>query len=149
MEFENMDNWTGGSRDHGLTFKQIIIQHINRVVLNGSVEWHGGYTKIISINPTVRNYIPNSRAVFINSIKMLRAILLGYFDKAMKEGDEKYKKEKKKLSELEDKAKEENEDKEEDYSMQKVENYTNLFEELIMLSKRLNFFEETHDEKEV
>jgi len=43
IQFSNMDSWKGSSGKFGLTFKQIILMHINRCVLNGSTEWMGGY----------------------------------------------------------------------------------------------------------
>ena len=88
IQFSNMDSWrSGSSGKFGLTFKQIVLQHINRCVVNGSVEWHGGYWNETGNNPVIRTYVQNSRDVYSNSVKMLRALLIGYFDKLMKEAD--------------------------------------------------------------
>ena len=54
MQFQNMDNWQGGGQKFGLTFKQIVLMHINRCVLNGSTEWHGGYWNETGSNPVNR-----------------------------------------------------------------------------------------------
>jgi hypothetical protein len=150
IQFSNMDNWRGGSSGKfGLTFKQIVLQHINRCVVNGSVEWHGGYWNETGSNPTIRTYVQNSRDVYSNSVKMLRALLLGYFDKQIKEADkqleEEFEKERSEYEKLEDKGKD---IKYEFYSF-KVNWHIKLFEQLIMLSKRLNFFEEETSEEEM
>ena len=150
IQFQNMDSWKGsGSGKFGLTFKQIVLMHINRCVVNGSVEWHGGYWNETGYNPTVKTYMPNSRDVYCNSIKMLRALLLGYFDKTMKERDIELQKELKELHGTFIKQTKENNTKflKAEYYEDKVALHLRVFEELIMLSKRLNFFEaeETED----
>ena len=146
-QFQNMDSWSGGGEKFGLTFKQIILMHLNRCVLHGSVEWHGGYWNTTGNNPTTRIYVPNSREVYLNSVRMLRACLLGYYDKKMEEKDKKLQKEFEEEESEYDKK--ENSDRN-DYlwRLYKTEWHIELFEELIMLSKRLNFFEEgTSEEK--
>ncbi len=147
IQFQNVDSWKGGSGKFGLTFKQIVLEHIRRVTINGSVEWHGGYWNETGYNPTIRTYVHNSRDVYNNSVRMLRALLLGYFDskielidkqlqKELKEAYEKYKKAEDKSAKLE-------------YYETKVDIHIRLFEQLIMLSKRLNFFEEETTEEEM
>jgi len=151
IQFSNMDSWRGSSSGKfGLTFKQIVLQHINRCVVNGSVEFRGGFNQGINRgNYTDYIYVPDSRDIYNNSIKMLRALLLGYFDKQMKEADkelqEEFDKSYKEFSEQEDKSREL---KHEWYNF-KIDWHIRLFEELIMLSKRLNFFEEESFEEEM
>lgn len=150
IQFANMDSWRGGgSGKFGLTFKQIILMHINRCVVNGSVEWHGGYWDERGYNPTIRTYVHNSRDVYSNSVKMLRACLLGYYDKKITEADKKLQEEfNKKYEEYSNQEKKGKEVKYEWYNF-KVEWHIRLFEELIKLSKRLNFFEEETSEEEM
>lgn len=150
IQFSNMDAWRGGSSGKfGLTFKQICLMHINTCVRNGSVEFLGGYWNETGNNPTIKTYVPNTRDVFNNSVKMLRALLLGYFDKQMKEADTKLKEE----FETNNKICEMNLQKGKkilnDWYTYKVEWHMELFEQLIMLSKRLNFFEEESSEEEM
>jgi len=147
VSFQNMDNWKGSSSSkYGLNFKQIVLMHINRCVQNGSVEWHGGYWNESNEDPIKKYYVQNSREVYSNSVKMLRACLLGYFDKKMDEQD-------KKLKEEYEKRKKEYDEKENTSKFEwfdyKVEWHLRLFEQLIMLSKRLNFFEEHSVEEEL
>ena len=141
ISFTNMDTWRGGGSKFGLTFKQIILLHINRCVQNGSCEWHGGFwQERVHNNFMERYYIQNSREVFINSVEMLRAILICHFDKKMKEQDEKLYKE---LSEIDDEQVKPK-SKQETFQLQskKIKVCRRLFEELIKQCKRLNFFEE-------
>jgi len=149
IQFQNMDSWRGGSNKFGLTFKQIILMHINRCVLNGSVEWHGGYWNETGNNPVTRFYVQNSRDVYCNSVKMLRACLLGYFDKKMEEADKKLKEEHQEKYN----AYLQEENKGKDIKIEwwnfKIDWHLRLFEELIRLSKRLNFFEEESSEEEM
>jgi len=151
IQFQNMDSWRGsGGNKFGLNFKQIVLMHINRCVVNGSVEWHGGYwQERFQQHWTEKYYVQNSREVFSNSIKILRALLLGYFDKKMEEKDkklqEKYNEEYEKYSKEKEKTKE----LKQEWNSFSVEWHTKLFEELIMLSKRLNFFEEESSEEEM
>lgn len=148
ITFQNMDSWRGGSSGKfQLTFKQICLMHINRCVQNGSCEWHGGYWNESGYNPITKTYVQNSRDVYSNSVKMLRALLLGFFDKQMKEADNKLQEEyKENFKNYSEKT-----DKEDIKFLQefKVNWHIQLFEQLIMLSKRLNFFEEESSEDEM
>ena len=144
-----MDSWKGSGGQFGLTFKQIVIMHINRGVLNGSVEWHGGYWNETGYNPTTRTYVQNSREVYCNSIRMLRACLLGYFDKKMEEADKKLKEEYVSTKKEIDKKFTDTKKGVAEWRDFKVNWYIRLFEELILLSKRLNFFEEETSAEEM
>jgi len=132
LSFQNMDSWKGGG-SFGLTFKQIVLLHIQRCVSNGSVEWCGGYTNK-KYKPTGSGqtfmeeyYIPSTKDVYCNSIRMLRACMLGYFDKKILGPDKKI------IEALADTKIKEN---------RKLALHIEWFEMLILLAKRLNFFEE-------
>lgn len=149
ISFMNMDVWKGGGgKKFQLTYKGIILMHINRCVINGSTEWHGGFWEETLVNTGMggamqKRYIYNSREVYNNSIKMLRAILLGYFDDKMKLADKKIKDD---FLELEKNYKGNESDY--IYKDKKVDLHLRLFEELLLLSKRENFFEEESVEDE-
>lgn len=149
LSFSNMDSWHGSSGKSALTFKGIIIEHIRRCVLNGSVEFRGGYTKEVGMNPISLVYVPDTRDTYNNSVKMLRCLLLGYFDKIITEADNKlqgeYDIELSKYKELSNKNKEASKE----WYSYKVDWHIQLFEQLILLSKRLNFFEEEMSEEEI
>lgn len=147
--FQNMDTWRGGGNKFGLTFKQVIIQHINRCVLNGSVEWHGGYWQEKS-NPNQnyaeKYYVQNSREVYCNSVRMLKALMLGYFDEKMNKAWDMLEQEMNKAYAAQ--KKQTKEDMIEWYGF-KIEWHIKLYEQLILLGKRLNFLEEEYEEDEI
>lgn len=150
IQFSNMDSWRGSSSGkYGLTFKQILLQQINRAVINGSVEMMGGFWQESGNNPVTRTYVQNSRDVYSNSVRMLRACLLGYFDKEMKNADDKLQQEFEESYDEYSKNQEKGKDAKYQWMEYKVEWHIRLFEELIMLSKRLNFFEEETSEEEL
>jgi len=147
IQFQNVDSWKGGGGKFGFSFKQIVLEHIRRVTINGSVEWHGGYWNETGYNPTTRTYVHNSRDVYGNSVRMLRALLLGYFDKQIKPIDKQLQEE---LAEAYEKYKKaEDKSAKYEYYETKIDIYIRLFEQLIILSKRLNFFEEEATEEEM
>jgi len=149
--FQNMDTWRGGGNKFGLTFKQVIIQHINRCVLNGSVEWHGGYWQEKS-NPNQnyaeKYYVQNSREVYCNSVRMLKALMLGYFDEKMDKAWDLLEEELDKAYAAQKKQTKENMVEREWYAF-KIEWHIRLYEQLILLGKRLNFLEEEYEEDEI
>jgi hypothetical protein len=152
VAFQNMDSWRGGSSKSGLSFKQIVLQHINRCVTNGSIEFCGGYSKKTSMTSDY-HYVANSREVYCNSVAMLRALLLGYFDEEMLKADKGLQSEySEKFSEAKNLRKKNitdwREKNREDWREFKVSWHIKMFEELIKLSKRLNFFEEEASEGE-
>lgn len=151
VTFQNMDSWRGGGGSKfGLTFKQIVLMHINRCVQNGSCEFRGGFWQNINRgNYSDSVYVPDSRDVYNNSVKMLRALLLGYFDAKMQKADDELQKEMEDAKkELEEAQRKDKEVRSEWYSF-KIDWHIRLFEELIKLSKRLNFFEEEIAEEEI
>jgi len=149
ISFANVDTWKGGGSDKSaLSFKQIVLMHIQRCVVNGSVEWHGGYwQERYKDNITQRYYVQNAREIFNNSTKMLRCLLCGYFDKEMKDSDDKSKKDFENMQKTYAKTKEKADVKK--TQLETVQLHLVLFEELIRLCKRLNFFEEESSEEEM
>jgi hypothetical protein len=150
IQFQQMDSWRGSGDKFGLTFKQIILTHINRCVINGSVEWHGGYwekryKQVGGGVATEETYHPNSRDVYCNSVRMLRALLLGYFDDEIEEADKKIAEQREKI--YEEYKKSDAKNSRTIYNEKKVELHIEWFEELIKLSKRLNFFVEESGEE--
>ncbi|KKM68689.1 hypothetical protein LCGC14_1458380 [marine sediment metagenome] len=148
IQFANMDSWRGsGGGKYELTFKQIVLTHLNRCVVNGSVEFHGGYWNKKSAGQYMSEeiYIHNSREVYCNSVKMLRALLLGYFDKKIIDEDKKINEDITKA--FEDYEKDKDKNARGKYYEKKVELYIKLFESLVILSKRLNFFQEIEEDE--
>lgn len=164
----NMDTWKGGggTSKYGLTFTQIIIQHINRCVLAGSKEMIKGFwqTKRDKYGNDIRSYEPDTRLEFINCVQTLKHILLPSFDDEAKkktvilmeqinEANKRcLKAEEVWFDDLNINAKKKtyhvkgflNQDAVffQQFINYKVDIYRMIFEELILLGKRLNFFEE-------
>ena len=136
ISFGDAEQYRGsGGNSYQLTFKQILLLHINRCVLKGSDEWHGGFWETLrktegGITAIEKRWIADSRAQFENSVRMLRVLLLGYYDKDMTKADNEIK-EKLKTS---------------DTKEHKTEMSIELFEQLILLVRRLNFLEESAEE---
>lgn len=136
LQFHNMENFQGGGNKFGLTIQQIIMIHIQKIVQLGSVEYIGGYHKtVFHTDVKEKVYVSSTAEVFCNAVEMLRALLLGYYDKNMQEKDNAIQD---KLNELPEEA-----DKEKEQRAQKVKCYKDLFQELVGLCKNLNFFQET------
>jgi len=150
--FVNMDNWKGNNSNN-LSFKQITLQQIKTCVQNGSVDWHvGGWKQIQKNNCTEDVYVENTREIYQNSVRMLRVLLLPTFDKQMNNADKELQEEhtsteKETTNQLKEK-KEDNLKSEikKEWISYNLEWHIKLFEQLILLSKRLNFFEEEANE---
>lgn len=142
IQFQSLDTWTGSGDKFGLSFKQILLMHINRCVVNGSVEFTGGHTKqVIEGGVTQQVYIPDTRETFNNSIKILEVLLLPSFDDEAKAEGGKISKALEDL-EKEYKSKLRNVEDRKDYIKKKIDLYFYMFRVLVALSKRLNFFQE-------
>ena len=79
--------WHGKADD--ITFRYIILRHLMKIALLGSVEWKGGYwqqkTKMGKDGTmhTEKIYIPDTREEYSNAINVLHDFLLPHFDKKM------------------------------------------------------------------
>jgi len=79
-----------GTKDDGLTFKEIVLQHLRRIGGLASKEFRGGYwqdrTKMVGgVGIKERYYIPDSREEYGNAIDFLHDLLLPYFDKKIED----------------------------------------------------------------
>lgn len=72
------------------TFREIVLQHLKDILKISQSEFRGGYWKNILRNGVYeKEYVPDSRQCYIQSIENLAIILIPHFDKVM---IEKYKK---------------------------------------------------------
>lgn len=125
VSYMDMDTHQFGGRmdKFALTFDGIVMQHLNRCVFRASVEWHGGYwNERIMDNAIQKEYVQNSREVFYNSIQTLRNILKAYYDDKIEEP----------------KGIDDDDLKDEE----KIKVYRQMFEQLLALLKRHNYFKE-------
>lgn len=104
IAFQDADHFGGGNFE-GVSFRDIIMNHLRRIANFNSVEFRGGYweTRIVPLgnNQTTeeRRYILDSREVYSNSIQYLHDLLFPHFDEEMKKASETYSKELKKAFE--------------------------------------------------
>jgi len=123
-----------------LEFKDLVLQHLKKILEITTSEFKGGYYKESVINNILtKEYIPDTRKQYIQSIESLSDILLPHFDQKIKEPyktiSEKIKKltegmkKKKKLTDLEIR----------DYTLDKLEFCRELFRELNLLLKRKDY----------
>jgi len=123
-----------------IEFRDLVLEHMRKILEITSIEFRGGFEKEIIIgNQIVKEYIPDSRKQYIQSIESLSDVLLPYFDKKMKE---KYKEITKKIDSLTEnmKKKEKPTDKEiREYTLTKLELCRKLFQSLNLLLKRNDY----------
>lgn len=139
-----LDHETHRSSDDKLEYKFILMRQIDKVRYAGSKDWAGGeyrelYNKNSGFQETI--YMPDTRMEYINSIKVLRDLLIPYFDEVFKKS-EKSLKGKILLTQQKIKKKTKNDDKYtaqdilNNYRNYLVELYRELFQECISLAQR-------------
>jgi hypothetical protein len=145
IQFMNMDTYRGGGGGKNtLSFKQILLLHVKKCVDNGSLEFHGGYwiEKSAGTYTIEKTYVQNSREVFCNSVRMLRCLLLGYFDEKMKLVDEPIMLKLAEINKVYEDTKLTSKDAKNIYNEKRISEFITLLEELLLLLKRENFLEE-------
>jgi hypothetical protein len=140
--FIDAESYKGGVVKDRLTFKQIVLNHLSRIIVKMTVEWKGGYwetrTKTIrDVGITDKYYVPDTRAEFENGVYGLYDLLISYFDKQMVKEDQAVN------QELEDLKKEALKQKwnDEKYINKRVLVIRKLFQALNKLLYRLHYLE--------
>jgi len=90
-KFEDGESYSY-NKSEGLSFREIILQHLKLISRNYSVELRGGYWEekpnpIPNSNEVIRIYVPDTREVYSNSVEALADMLLPYFDEEMKKSE--------------------------------------------------------------
>ncbi len=87
-----------------ISFRDIALQHLKAIGVHASVEWRGGYwntrdrVDVASRTRwTEKQYVPDTREVYINSVFHLHDLLEPHFDKKMQETSRKIEEEFEKL----------------------------------------------------
>lgn len=78
-------------------FKQIVLQHLKKILELSSVEFHGGYAKIIPTNPPKEEYVPDNRKGYIQAVESLARVLSPHYDKEMRKDYDEIEKQKEDL----------------------------------------------------
>jgi hypothetical protein len=97
QKFEDAEGYSYNFNKDKLTFKDLILQHLKKITTLASVEFRGGYWEERHINTshatnTIRTYIPDTRECYSNAVECFADMLFPYFDKEMKEAEDKCKK---------------------------------------------------------
>ncbi len=94
-KFQDAEDYTTGF-SNTISFKDIVLQHVKRIGVFASVEFHGGYWQSKEVNmgmgtQTIHEYVPDSREIYSNAVEYLADILYPHFDDEMKEAERKIK----------------------------------------------------------
>ena len=78
----------GSYSNDGVTFKEIVLQHLRQITRFSSVEFRGGYTQQKAVNTggitnVVETYIPDTLEVYSNAVECFADMLCPYFDTTM------------------------------------------------------------------
>lgn len=149
-QFEDAESYVGSFGKDKLSFKFIVLQHLQRIGQYASVEMHGGYfqerTKVIQGSAvTEQIYISDTREIYSHAVDYFADVLAPHFDKEMKKQEEENNKEldecSKKYFESEKNKTKEAEWKKQSYRGDKVEIKSKLFRALCCFLYRQKYLE--------
>ncbi len=66
------------------SWREIVLEHIRKILECSRTEFLGGFWNETGNNPSIKTYVFDTRATYINSINALADVLLPFFDKDMK-----------------------------------------------------------------
>jgi len=122
-----------------VSFREIVLAHLKKILEISTSEFRGGYTKIVySGNTSHKEYVPNSRKCYIQSIEALSDVLIAYFDKEMKKAEEDYNKKNETLKK-EKEGKKSTKNLKINYQNKRVKLARKLFQELNLLLNRKQY----------
>lgn len=88
IQFLDADSRTVGKEK--ITFREIVLNHLKRILTFASVEFRGGFWEYRSHpdpqrNDPLKTYIHDTREIYSNAIEGLYDVLFPHFDKKMKD----------------------------------------------------------------
>jgi len=92
--FEDNENVSFAYGKEGISFKDIILNHLKRISEFSSVEFRGGYWEERRMHlgggnfQTERTYVSDSREIYTNAVDVLADLLYPHFDREMKKVEE-------------------------------------------------------------
>jgi hypothetical protein len=91
--FNNGESSFGGGKSESLSFKSILMRHLERITKLASVEFKGGFSqkRTIPVAGTLMQqdtYVSDTRECYINAIENLADLLDPKFDKEMVKDEE-------------------------------------------------------------
>lgn len=137
----------GGFDKDQISFQQLVLAQLYKILKLASQEFHGGYweTKIKEVGGTVyreNHYVTDKREEFSNSVDILADLIATYYDKKIKDQEEKLNDE---LKDIKKECTFKNHLEEEEldtikFKELKVENKRKLFRALSSFIKRKKYF---------
>ena len=89
-EFIDPNDYQGG-KEQGVSFNQIILQHIRRCVEAGSKPLTGSYTKEVQTKNGLKEvFVDDQREVYINCIKSFYDLMIPYADKEFEKKEQEF-----------------------------------------------------------
>ena len=143
-QFIDAESDTGGWVK-GITFQQIVFNHLAKISQISTKEMSGGYwnNKVVNVGSgtqVVRTYVEDRREAFNNSVRFLKTLLLPHFDNEMKDAVDTINKEyNEEADSFEKRQKESPKSLKNEWAETKLEFHYMTLNELSMLLKRLNY----------
>lgn len=83
-QFLDAENFQGHAQE--LSFRGIVLQHVERIIKLGSTEWRAGVYITVPTGPTTwtKMYIPSTSESYRNAVDQLYYLLTPYFDDHIK-----------------------------------------------------------------
>lgn len=80
-----------GSREETISFREIVLSHLKRILEISSTEFRGGYWMDVPTgNMIARTYVPDSICCYVQSIDSLHDVLTPHFDEKMEKASKEY-----------------------------------------------------------
>jgi hypothetical protein len=90
VAFEDAETNNNFISQDKVSFRSIILNHLNNILRYSSVEWRGGFYEerpMTAQGGVIRTYIDDSREIYSNAVESLADCLYPYFDKKMKDAE--------------------------------------------------------------
>lgn len=147
-KFVDAESSVGSYGKDKLSFKLIVLQHLQKILGYSSCEFRGGYFEekaIMNGNATIQVYISDTREVYSNAIDSFYDVLFPHFDKVMKTAGEEKETEVedcyKEIFESEEYKEKDHDWKKQSYRNEKVKIKRKLFRELCSFLYRKKYLE--------
>lgn len=130
---------TSTQKKQKLEFKEIVLQHLKKILEITTLEFRGGYeNRDVVDNKLTKVYVPDTRKQYIQSVESFSDILLPHFDKDIEKPYTNISKQLESLETNMDKKRKSLNDQEiRDYTRKKLKLCKKLFRQLNLLLERM------------
>lgn len=144
-----------GGKGQDLTIQAIIMEHLQRITVLGSTEWHGGfwYTHHHSAGGQIaeKRYMPAANEAYSNAVNTLADLLCPFFDEEIQQAEKEHREElDQELQDLKDAMKEQGVKWDKVYWYDRRVDYKRkLFRQLVLFVQRSGLMTGGNYEEEV